>query len=139
MKFYGGFAGTEASPAERDIAAHPTILSGDIGLAGDSTDNSRTILYLDHPDSATLVSGFVFEKGEATHNNPNLASTDPAICGAGIYMNVANGSGSPVIEDCVFRKNHAQQDGGGFYTTDKEVKTRCPPSAAASSCRTTAR
>jgi len=30
VEIYGGFDGTEASLSERDISAHPTILSGDI-------------------------------------------------------------------------------------------------------------
>lgn len=37
LKLYGGFAGTECNLLERDIALHPTVLSGD--LNGDDVDD----------------------------------------------------------------------------------------------------
>ncbi|MCC7506672.1 MAG: hypothetical protein IT259_15310, partial [Saprospiraceae bacterium] len=55
VQLFGGFAGFESSLSQRDWVAHPTVLSGDIGIVGDSTDNAYTILYLENPDSGTVV------------------------------------------------------------------------------------
>jgi hypothetical protein len=40
VKWYGGFQGNETELSQRDYELYPTILSGDIGIQGDSTDNS---------------------------------------------------------------------------------------------------
>ena len=58
VKMYGGFTGTETTLDTRDWNAFPTILSGDIGVLGDSTDNSHTVVYMSYPDSTTVLDGF---------------------------------------------------------------------------------
>ena len=44
MNLYGGFTNGMASLAERDWMEYRTILSGDIGVPGDPSDNSYHIL-----------------------------------------------------------------------------------------------
>jgi hypothetical protein len=45
VQIYGGFAGTETLFSQRNPALHPTILSGDIGTAGVTTDNSYHVVH----------------------------------------------------------------------------------------------
>ena len=45
LAIYGGFAGGEMALSERDIANNTAILSGDIGTAANSSDNSYHVVY----------------------------------------------------------------------------------------------
>lgn len=156
VHLYGGFAGTETSLSERDWAAHSTVLSGDIGVPGDSSDNSFTILYMDNPDSLTLVDGFQFEWGNANSMTSGEPANGPRRCGGALYImgedgeayptirnchfehNTArfggavfinglnNGSVAPMFLNCVFERNTATQDGGGVYRKGSSWAERTP-------------
>ncbi|MEQ1746459.1 MAG: hypothetical protein ABMA02_13600 [Saprospiraceae bacterium] len=89
VRFYGGFAGSELDLGERDWQAHPTVLDGDIGTPGDSTDNSRTLLYLFRPDSFTLVDGFVFRHAVADDSTVPVGTVGNS--GAALYIMANNG------------------------------------------------
>ncbi|MFD1141215.1 putative Ig domain-containing protein [Larkinella insperata] len=111
VAIYGGFVGTETSPAQRP-AIHPTspsstTLSGDIGRPGDASDNSYHVFY--HPyrtnlNNTALLDGVVITGGNA---NGSGASSD----GGGIY----NNNSSPTLSNCTFQANGAARDGGGIY------------------------
>ncbi len=67
IKLYGGFQGTESDTTERNIALHPTIFSGDIGVKDNSTDNNYNLLIL-NPDASissdsSVIDGIKLEKG----------------------------------------------------------------------------
>jgi len=113
VALYGGFAGNEFFLDERNIAAHPTILSGDIGAPGDSLDNSYTLLYLFNPDFGTIVDGFVFR--DALANNALLNNGQPGTSGAALYIMAFNGIAYPDIRNCVFERNTAQWHGGAVF------------------------
>ncbi len=65
---FGGFAGTETLFSQRDIKNNETILSGDIGSTGDSTDNCYNIIQSSDYD---IIDGFTITEGNAngTVNN----------------------------------------------------------------------
>lgn len=99
---YGGFAGTESSKAERNWRVNETILSGDIGRKGDSSDNCFHVVV--GADNAT-IDGFVITGGYADTSASFLQS-----CGGGMLNNTT----SPTISNCTFRRNYAM-GGGAMY------------------------
>jgi Secretion system C-terminal sorting domain len=113
----GGFAGVGTTPDLRDITASPTILSGDIGVQGDTTDNSFTIMYMEYIDSATVVDGFIFEFGMANYNlaDPNTPATSPKRSGGAMYMQAEAGWVYATIKNCTFRRNFSWNHGGAVY------------------------
>lgn len=111
VQLYGGFAGSETGVDARDWAAHPTVLSGDIGVAGDSTDNSYNVMYLHQPDSNTIVDGLILRHGVADAFSGG--AFDRVKCGGGLYIMGKDWEAYPVIRNCVFEQNTAKNYGGG--------------------------
>ncbi len=113
LELYGGFTGTESSLAERDIAANPTILSGDNN--GDDTpgdflnqrlDNANTVLrFTSTIDNSTIIDGFTIRGGQADSISTDLLYNS----GAGIYT-----EGKPIIRHCTITDNFASNLGGGL-------------------------
>ena len=99
---YGGFAGTEDYREERDWVANPAILSGDIGTAGDTSDNSYHVVV--GADNATL-DGFTITGGNANGGGGDSQS------GGGMY----NDNSSPAVTNCTFSENSAFYRGGGMF------------------------
>ena len=80
-----------------------TILSGNIGAAADSTDNTYHVVTGSGTDSTAVLDGFTVTKGYADgYESRN---------GGGMY----NVSGSPTIVNVTFLYNFAQNWGGGMY------------------------
>ncbi|MCK6691920.1 MAG: hypothetical protein L6Q97_07440, partial [Thermoanaerobaculia bacterium] len=111
VRLYGGFAGTENSPAQRDWTLHPSVLSGDIGVAGDSADNAYNVMYLHQPDSNTLVDGFTLRDGLA--NASTGGAFDRGKCGAGLYIMGRDWEAYPTVRNCTLAHNTARNYGGG--------------------------
>jgi hypothetical protein len=106
VEMYGGFAGTETALSLRNIAANNTVLSGDIGIAGDRTDNCYQVI--NNPSSvgitaAALLDGFTVSGGNGAANG---------FSGGGMYNDAAN----PVVRNCIFEDNYAS-NGGAMYNT----------------------
>jgi hypothetical protein len=101
-KVYGGFAGTESLLAQRSTGANVTVLSGDIGLLGENSDNSYHVLTTSNTDTHTILDGFTIIEGNAN----NIS----AVYGGGIY----NDRGNPTIRNVSIRDNQAMA-GGGMY------------------------
>jgi hypothetical protein len=124
VKIFGGFMGTETSLQQRDWMANQTILSGDIGMVGDSTDNIFTILYMEQVDASTKVDGFYFLYGNA--NDPNGGYDQPSTCGGAIYINGKDGIAYPKIHNCIFMYNHSLYSGGAVYVNGSGLGSVAP-------------
>ncbi|QTE22995.1 FG-GAP-like repeat-containing protein [Polaribacter cellanae] len=97
-KIYGGFNGTETALNQRNWAENPTIISGEIGAAGNA-DNSYTLLKIEDKNKIT-IDGLIFENANA---NADVGIFDDQL-GAGIYNYNSNNT---TIKNCVFRNNNA--------------------------------
>jgi predicted outer membrane repeat protein len=104
---YGGYpAAGSPGDAQRDPFANPTILSGNIGSPGDSTDNSNTIVAaIGVPDSAT-IDGFVIRDGYSADDGISLNMTG----GSGFYAY----NSKAIIKNCQFIHNHTGLYGGAI-------------------------
>ncbi|MBN1630423.1 MAG: right-handed parallel beta-helix repeat-containing protein [Thermoleophilia bacterium] len=93
---FGGFAGDEKRLKERNLDTALTVLSGDIGTAGDDADNSYHVVY------ASGVTGAVLDGFTVTSGRGNLQSYyGRDIQGAGMY----NVNSSFTVSNCVFSDN----------------------------------
>ena len=101
---FGGYAGTETKPGQRDPVANVTTLSGNIGSLGHSTDNSYHVVTGSGTNSTAVLDGFTITGGYAD-NDPFNQSV-----GAGMY----NEGGSPTLTNLIFSGNSADA-GGGMY------------------------
>ena len=108
----GGFAGTENTLAERDLSQHITIIDGDIGVPGDSTDNVYNVMLLSYPDSSTVVDGFEFRYGNADYTGPTNDSRDRRRSGGGLYIDGQAGEAYGTVRNCRFLYNTARSYGG---------------------------
>jgi hypothetical protein len=137
IKLYGGFAGTETSLTARNVSTNRTILSGDIGTPGDSTDNSyhvMTIIATPTPyiDSNTVVDGFTIKRGNGLSASGTFSINGKSLNrneGGGLYL-IALSEGnqaSPRLDSCIFTEN-AADNGGGVnaqnYKTFSQVKPK---------------
>jgi predicted outer membrane repeat protein len=98
VDLYGGFEGGEDDLAQRDWTAFETVLSGDIGIEGDSSDNSYHVVI--GADGA-LLDGFAITGGRADE-----------LGGGGVW----NHQASPTISNTVISDNYAEK-GGGMYNS----------------------
>lgn len=111
----GGYQGTECLSSERDPVLYETILSGDIGVPNDSTDNSYHVLYANGVDSTALLDGFTVTRGYAIHPTGN-AYFGHLNKGGALYLRATADVpfANPRIQNCKFILNTGQT-GGAFY------------------------
>jgi len=103
LAIYGGFDGTETSLGQRDVAAHPTILSGDLG-ATTKSDNSYHVVDGSNVTATAVLDGFTGFGGYAD-------GTGDDQYGAGLFVK----NGSPTVSNVTFSRNLAVGNGGGMY------------------------
>ncbi len=97
---FGGFAGTETSLSQRNISNNPTYIDGDIGVAGDKTDNCyHLMIYVgNYSTTGVTVDGLVLRNGNATRLAASTNFSEET------YI-FANGFDNPI----------PRRIGGGFY------------------------
>ena len=120
VALYGGLKGIEKKRNQRDWAKNVTILSGDIGQPGDSSDNSYHVV---KGANKATIDGFTITGGNADGvtyygkgggmvnylSRPQRGPFGPAV---GL---------SPTVTNCTFTGNYAIE-GGAMYNYD-----RCTP------------
>jgi hypothetical protein len=103
---FGGFEGNETHVDQRNIDAHPTILSGDIDNTPDDTsDDAYHVVTI--PEVVTTLNGFFITNGNANGNGANQS------IGGGIYQTY----GGVSISNCTILENIAKDEGAGIYVS----------------------
>lgn len=108
---YGGFAGTETAPAQRNWRTNVTVLSGDL-LGNDSgatnvTENAYHVVVGTGAAATAVLDGFTVKAG-----NANGSTTSNYDKGGGIIIYA---SGAPTVRNCVFSMNRCTFGGGAGY------------------------
>ncbi len=108
MAVYGGFSGSETAIAQRNITANPTILSGDIGVAGNTADNAYHVVWARNVNNTAVLDGFTVSQGRA-----NGAFATHRFAGGGILLGEFNQLVQPnaVIRNCTLSNNFAARGG----------------------------
>src|SRR5690625_3389538 len=117
VQLYGGFAGTESDPEDRDWESHETILSGDLGTPNDDSDNAYHVVLSSGDAGAALLDGFTISGGNTDGEYSSILVNSFTIWknnGGGMY----NRSSSPVLTNVIINGNTAQLNGGGMYNWD---------------------
>ncbi|MHC4620635.1 MAG: S8 family serine peptidase, partial [Planctomycetota bacterium] len=119
VSLYGGFDADETDPNQRDpnIYNCQTILSGDIGTAGDANDNSFHVVKLLGDNGNSVL----FDRFKITGGNADRMPDFEAYGGA-----MFNFACSLTLKDCLLIDNYAIMYGGGIFN-------RCA-SATATNC-----
>ncbi len=100
----GGYSGVAGmNPNARDVNAYETVLSGDIGVPGDDSDNCYHVLQASGVSDQTIIDGVTITGGNANVQGANGG-------GGGVVVI----SGSPTIRDCKILENSALYGGGIF-------------------------
>jgi len=97
----GGFAGIETSKNQRNVAANPTVLSGDIGMPFNTSDNSFHVVTAEGVNDTAVLDGLTIIAGNANGASPNNG-------GGGLLIS----GGTPTIINCLFRANLAAKGAG---------------------------
>jgi hypothetical protein len=102
---YGGFAGTEELLAQRDIALHPVVLSGEIGDTSMLADNSWHVVTISHTADTVRLDGLTITGGYAD---------DPGQQRGGALTNAISAKEPVVLDGCTLTGNYGLQTGSVF-------------------------
>ncbi len=113
ISLYGGFTGVETTLGARNPTANLTILSGDIGVAGDFTDNSYNVVTINSNFSSATIDGFTIRDGNGNQNYPATTALQPYNQAGGILAKAGpNGYVGALIDHCIITSNFGVYGGG---------------------------
>ncbi|MBL9148631.1 MAG: right-handed parallel beta-helix repeat-containing protein [Phycisphaerae bacterium] len=116
LTVYGGFRGDERSPAERDAARHPTVLSGDLRgndeIDGDRSDNAYRVV--EASSGEVVLDGLTIRAGQA--DGLALAEREGAAVGGA--------AGSIRLVACRLEANEATDGGAALAARGARVALR---------------
>jgi len=116
--YLGGYPAT-GNPGDnaRNPLLHPTLLSGNIGVQSDSTDNTRHVVFMNFVDGAVTMDGFTISHGQSEQftNPPPLV---PIYAGGGILSYASK----TTIQNCVIKENYAASGGGMAVLLSPKLK-----------------
>jgi predicted outer membrane repeat protein len=132
VQLYGGFVGTETLRTQRNWAANPTVLSGDIdgndiangsGVITSADDivgnNSHHVLFLDGVTNETITETTIIDGLIITAGQANGSGED--VNGGSMYCDGHEGNWlnphicSPMLSNLTFSGNRANGYGGALY------------------------
>ncbi len=112
LKILGGFAGGEANEADANPAVNASIISGDIGVPNDMSDNSYRLLNIGGraaSPNGLVIDGFIFERANADAPGDGDRSVGPAI-----HSYLVSASTPVNIRRTIFRNNYGRATGAIF-------------------------
>jgi hypothetical protein len=134
VQLFGGFAGTETSLSQRNLAAPATVLTGDLngndaGNPDSVADNSHHVVTADNVAANTTLDGFTIVSANADGEGPLGAGGGLWVQNGGLTVrncsfigNAAFDGGAVVAANadttfvnCVFSGNDGADHGGGVY------------------------
>lgn len=113
VRVTGGFLGDETEASAAD-PANVTVLSGDIGAAGDPSDNAFNVLFCDGCGRDAALANLTITGGNANRFARDLSAR--GLAGAGVYLDASDGRvASPKFSSCAIVSNDSHGQGGGIY------------------------
>jgi hypothetical protein len=121
IHLYGGFLGNETMLSQRNLKARKTILSGDIGIENDSTDNTFHVLIIANNGNFTnRIDGIQVERGgnktvlgNTTVNTITISKNE----GGGIVSKNSN----LLLKNSIIQRN-ISKDGAGIYFSNGKLQ-----------------
>ncbi|MDN5210813.1 gliding motility-associated C-terminal domain-containing protein [Fulvivirgaceae bacterium BMA12] len=112
VRLFGGFNATENEREQRNWEQNSTILSGDIGIENDSTDNTYSVIMMQNSTPGTTIDGFIIEKGHADASGIDAIGSSS---GGGINVEMLGSLSAEVhvhLSNLIIRNNFGGGGGG---------------------------
>ncbi|RZA00603.1 MAG: T9SS type A sorting domain-containing protein [Sphingobacteriaceae bacterium] len=119
VKIYGGFAGTETTTKQRDTLhwANKSILSGDLGIIDNNTDNAYHVVIAVGDMGRATLNGFTITKGNAGGGNEQNITVNGQSLRSYFFGGLLLNGASPELTNLSITENNAQNGGGGIGIT----------------------